>query len=57
MTKWRLTAMIDNNLNATQTFLNQKLSLISQALAGSREQSTHSEINPDEIKSIELLVG
>ena len=36
--------------------LDQKLTLISLALAGLREQSSHSEINPEEVESIELLV-
>lgn len=49
--------MTDNNFSTIQTALNQKLSLIGLALAGLREQSAHSEINPEEIESIELLVG
>lgn len=49
--------MTDNNFSTVQTVLNQKMTLISLALAGLREQSTHSEINPEEIESIELLVG
>ena len=36
--------------------LDQKLTLISLALAGLREQSSHSEINPEEVESIELVV-
>jgi hypothetical protein len=49
--------MSNSNFSTVQTVLNQKLSLISLALAGLRDQSTHSEINPEEIESIELLVG
>lgn len=49
--------MTDNNFSTVQTVLNQKLSLISLALAGLREQSTHSEIKPEEMEHIELQVG
>lgn len=49
--------MTDLNLSTFQTVLNEKLTLISLALAGLREQSSHSEINPEEVESIELLVG
>jgi hypothetical protein len=49
--------MTGSNFNTVQTVLNQKLLLINFALAGLREQSTHSEINPSDIELIEGLVS
>lgn len=49
--------MTENNFSTVQTVLNQKMSLINLALAGLREQSTHSEINPSDIAIIEGLVS
>lgn len=49
--------MTESNFNTVQTVLNQKVSLINLALAGLREQSTHSEINPGDIELIEGLVS
>lgn len=49
--------MTNSNSSTLQTVLNQKMALINLALAGLREQSTHSEINPSDIELIEGLVS
>lgn len=49
--------MTNGNFNTLQTVLNQKMALINLALAGLREQSAHSEINPSDIELVEGLVS
>lgn len=49
--------MTNTDFNTNQIAANQRLDIISLALAGLRDQSTHSVINPKEIESIELLVS
>jgi hypothetical protein len=49
--------MTNSNFNTLQTVVNQKMALINLALAGLREQSTHSEINPSDIELVEGLVS